>query len=308
MMLLKFIFAIGMLVTITHAACPVTDEPKKILDCLHYFTSALYGALVQDVKVVCQVAADISRCIKDEISECVAIEIGRAALNEAQALAENCCPRTDNDKCPMKASFMSSVNLQRCFAADSLVTLTDGQSKRIIELESGDTILAYDDKTKKITSTQVLAMLDSQPHQYALFKQLTTVSGRQLSLTSSHLLSTDIHGYVMAKNIHVGMNIYVMNDNGLLTTETVSNVTDVVKQGYVAPLTEQGTLIVNNVAASCYAAINNHHLAHAALAPMRWWYGLFGQTKTSDKTVGIHWFPKMLYEMTTFLMPSIIEN
>ena len=33
------------------------------------------------------------------------------------------------------------------------------------------------------------------------------------------------------------MNIFVMNDKNLLTSETISNVIDVVKQGYVAPLT-----------------------------------------------------------------------
>jgi hypothetical protein len=129
-----------------------------------------------------------------------------------------------------------------------------------------------------------------------------------MSLTSSHLLPTDIHGYVMAKNIRIGMKIYVINDNGLLTVETISNVVDVIKQGYVAPLTQEGTLIVNNVAASCYATINNHYVAHAILAPMRWWYELFGGAKELNEMIGIHWFPKMLYEMTTFLMPSLIHE
>jgi hedgehog protein len=137
---------------------------------------------------------------------------------------------------------------------------------------------------------------------------VTTITGRQLSLTSSHLLPTDTHGYVMAKNIHTGMNIYVMNENGVLMSETIANVSDVVKQGYVAPLTEEGTLIVNNVAASCYATINNHYVAHGVLAPMRWWYRLFGISKESNEVIGVHWFPKMLYEMTTFLLPSIIQK
>jgi intein/homing endonuclease len=137
---------------------------------------------------------------------------------------------------------------------------------------------------------------------------VTTITGRQLSLTSSHLLPTDTHGYVMAKNIHEGMNIYVMNENGVLISETISNVSDVVKQGYVAPLTEEGTLIINNIAASCYATINSHSTAHAVLAPMRWWYRLFGVSKESNEMVGVHWFPKMLYEITTFLLPSIIHK
>ncbi|CAF3465023.1 unnamed protein product [Rotaria sp. Silwood1] len=318
-----------MLVTITDAQCSIAGDPKEVVKCVQHITLVLYGALAKDLKIICQVAADVSDCLSTEISDCVEAEIGIAALNEAKRLAENCCPVANSTSCPILSGSHFAMN--SCFAADSLLTLVNGKQKQIIELQSGDTILAYDDKTNNLIPTNVLTMLDYQPKQYgrisnfcffiiiiiivniifhlsAVFKQLTTVSGRQLSLTLSHLLPTDIHGYVMAKNIRVGMNIYVMNDDGLLVTETISNVIDVVKQGYIAPLTQQGTLIVNNVAASCYATINNHHLAHVVLAPMRWWYGLFGETKVSDKTIGIHWFPNMLYEMTTFLMPSILQN
>lgn len=140
----------------------------------------------------------------------------------------------------------------------------------------------------------------------ALFKQVTTISGRQLSLTSSHLLLTDqesSHDYVMAKSLQSGMNIYVMNEQGILISEKVANVSDVVKQGYMAPLTNEGTVIVNSIAASCYATINSHDVAHIVLSPMRWWYNLFG----GSKEIGVHWFAKMLYEMTTLLIPSIIH-
>jgi len=303
--MLKSILVISVLTTITHAACPITDNPKQIIDCLGFLTSGLYGAAIQDVKIICNVATDIATCVSQEMGECIAAEIGRAAFNEIKSLAENCCPARDNSKCPIRDSVLKD---QRCFSADSLVTLADGKQKSIAELRSGDLVLAYDDKTKKVISTHVLTMLDNQPNQFALFKQLTTVSGQHLSLTSTHLLPTDIHGYVMAKNIREGMNIYTINDNGVLTTETISNVIDDIKQGYVAPLTQEGTLIVNNIAASCYATINNHHLAHIALAPMRWWYTLFGATKESNEISGIHWFPKMLYEMTNFLLPSIIQK
>jgi len=305
MICLKFILIIGLLTTITHAACPITEDPKKIINCLRFITSGIYGAVVQDVEMICSVASEIAVCARAELGECIAAEIGRAALNEIKNLADNCCSPNNHAKCPVRNGIF---NGQRCFAVDSLVNLGNGKQKTIAELRSGDTVLAYNDKTKKVLSTTVLTMLDNQPNQFAMFKQLTTVSGRQLSLTSSHLLPTDIHGYIMAKNIRVGMNIYVMNDNGVLTNETISNVVDVIKQGYVAPLTQEGTLIVNNVAASCYATINSHHLAHAAVAPMRWWYGLFGVAKESNEILGIHWFPKMLYEMTTFLMPSIIHK
>ena len=52
------------------------------------------------------------------------------------------------------------VQDQRCFAADSLVTLADGRQKSLAELRSGDLVHAYNDATKKVVSTPVLTMLD----------------------------------------------------------------------------------------------------------------------------------------------------
>jgi hypothetical protein len=64
--------------------------------------------------------------------------------------------------------FLTESNLQeqRCFAADSIVTLSDGNQKLIADLQSGDSILAYHDKTKNIVSTHLLTMLDFQPHRF----------------------------------------------------------------------------------------------------------------------------------------------
>lgn len=114
----------------------------------------------------------------------------------------------------------------------------------------------------------------------------------------------------MAKNIESGMNIYIVNEEGALIEDRVSNVSDVVKQGYMAPLTQEGTLIVNHIAASCYAIIDSHDVAHAVLAPMRWWYNLFGTGSKRDETmpVGVHWFPKMLFDITASVLPSVIQK
>ncbi|CAM4812738.1 unnamed protein product [Rotaria magnacalcarata] len=305
MILYKFILALGLLTATTFAECPITANPTEIANCLRYLTSVILGAAIRDNKILCSIAADIANCAKRELRDCVAEKFGRAALDEISEIAETCCPDRNSRHCPIRDTVIEE---QRCFAADSLVTLANGNQKSIANLRSGDSLLAYDDKTKKVLSTNLITMLDFQPQRFALFKQVTTHTGRQLSLTSAHLIPTDKHGYVMAKNIHTGMNVYVMNDDGILITETVSNVSDVVKQGYVAPLTVEGTLIVNNVATSCYATIDSHYIAHTVLAPMRWWYSLFGKSNESSEMIGVHWFPQMLYEMTAHLIPSIIQK
>ncbi|CAM4852553.1 unnamed protein product [Rotaria socialis] len=274
-----------------NARCNLTAEPLELIDCLSHMSTIILGLAKNDIQRVCKSTSLIVKCAQNHLAECIGQKVGEAAFREIVDLAENCCPERNNPTCPIKDSIIEE---QRCFAADSLVTLSNGDEKSIANLQSGDSLLAYDDKTKKVLSTNLITMLDFQPQRFALFKQVTTHTGRQLSLTSSHLMPTDKHGYVMAKNIHAGMNVYVMNDDGILITETVSNVSDVVKQGYVAPLTVEGTLIVNNVAASCYATIDSHYIAHTVLAPMRWWYSLFGK---SSSMIGVHWFPQILKYM-----------
>ncbi|CAF1488720.1 unnamed protein product, partial [Rotaria sordida] len=284
----------------TNARCNLTAEPLELISCLSHISTIILGVAKNDIQRVCRSTSSIAECASGHLSECVGQQIGQGAFREIMDLLTNCCPDRNSPDCSIKDSKLQD---QRCFAADSFVTLSNGKQKSIANLQLGDSLLAYDDKTKKILSTHLLTMLDFQPHRFALFKQMTTSTGRQLSLSSSHLVPTDKHGYIMAKNIRIGMNVYVMNNNGVLISERVSNVSDVVKQGYIAPLTEEGTLIVNNVAASCYATINNHYVAHVVLAPMRWWYSLFGISNKSNEVIGIHWFPKILYEITTFFIP-----
>ena len=129
----------------------------------------------------------------------------------------------------------------------------------------------------------------------ALFKQVTTCTGEELTITPAHLLLTVSSGYLMAKHLTVGMSIFVQHRNGSILPSTIDRIVDVVQQGYLAPLTSEGTLLVNQIAASCYATISNHHAAHWALAPMRWWYQWFADS--SDRT-GIAWYPQMLFQLT----------
>ncbi|CAF3409321.1 unnamed protein product, partial [Rotaria sp. Silwood2] len=238
-MLFKIVFIFGCFVLTTNARCNLTAEPLELIECLSFTSTIVLGLVKNDIQRVCKSASLIATCASGHLSDCIGQQIGQAAFKEIINLSINCCPDRNSPSCSIRDSVMQE---QRCFSADSLVTLSDGKQKSIVDLQSGDSLLAYNDKTKKVLSTHLLTMLDFQPHQFgkiyqftyiilfisffllAFFKQVITTTGRQLSLSSSHIVPTDKHGYVMAKNIRIGMNVYVMNDNGVLITETVSNV------------------------------------------------------------------------------------
>lgn len=94
-----------------------------------------------------------------------------------------------------------------------------------------------------------------------------------------------------------------------------------IETGAYAPLTRSGNLIVNNIIASCYAVINDQSIAHWSFLPIR----LLETIKDSFQSIayllhltkhrsntnlvsshqnGVHWYPKMLYSLSKYIIPS----
>lgn len=70
--------------------------------------------------------------------------------------------------------------------------------------------------------------------------------------------------------------------------------------GSYAPLTRHGTLVVEDVVASCFAAVADHHLAQLAFWPLRLFPSLpWGSWTPSE---GVHWYPQLLYRLGRLLL------
>ncbi|CAF1368197.1 unnamed protein product [Rotaria sordida] len=128
-------------------------------------------------------------------------------------------------------------------------------------------------------------------------KKGRTDSGNEISLTEYHLIpiinSNGNEQYVFAKQIKIGDYLFVLF-NGKLKYSPVINITIEMKKGYYAPLTMKGTLLVNNILASCFANAYNHHSAQYYMAPFRYYYKFARFTSLYDpfnvnKTEGLYW-------------------
>ena len=69
---------------------------------------------------------------------------------------------------------------------------------------------------------------------------------------------------------------------------------------------------MNQILASCFSSIKNHHLAQFYLFPIRWYYQLnrlfsIQQTSNEQNIDGIHWFIDILYRILLVFRHFSIE-
>ncbi|CAG9559687.1 unnamed protein product [Danaus chrysippus] len=189
-----------------------------------------------------------------------------------------------------------------CFPSGSLVHTETGP-KNIDSLQKGDRVLAADNDGKLVYS-EVLTFIDRDPNAVRQYIEFTAENNATITTTPSHLLllaSADGWRESFADNVQIGDYLLTRGQGSVMRPSRVVNIRRVSKLGLFAPLTRTGTIIVDDALASCYALINSHSIAHAAMAPLRW---LAQWNRTPELPRGVHWYANALYNIGDFVLPS----
>jgi len=228
----------------------------------------------------------------------------------------------------------SSGKTGGCFPGRSLVRTEDGSTKRLDEVRLGERIASLDSRGDVVYS-EVIAFLDRSPSEKRQFIRLTTKSGRMLTLTPAHLVPVEGRSSVFAVNVQPGDRILVSDTDAASATnevdsrlrwDSVIETKLVLEEGVYAPLTMEGTLLVDDVVASCYAVVNSQSVAHYSFLPLRIWHSVtsfflqrLGDMKHFEakqnnasrieptrggEQEGIHWYASMLYSLSSYVLPS----
>ncbi|XP_029979015.1 sonic hedgehog protein [Sphaeramia orbicularis] len=220
--------------------------------------------------------------------------------------------------CSVKAENSVAAKSGGCFPGSSTVTLQDGTKKAVQDLRTGDRILAADDDGHPIF-TDFIMFIDQDSTTRRMFYVIETDWGQKITLTAAHLLfvghnSTEeeegLMSAVFASQVRPGQKVLVFDERRRgLEPVTVKRIYTQEHEGSFAPVTVQGTVVVDEVLASCYAVIQDHDLAHWALAPVRlayWVSTLFSSSPppVSAQKDGVHWYSKILYQLGTWLLDS----
>ncbi|XP_013360026.1 PREDICTED: sonic hedgehog protein [Chinchilla lanigera] len=239
--------------------------------------------------------------------------------------------------CSVKAENSVAAKSGGCFPGSATVHLEQGGTKLVKDLRPGDRVLAADDQGRLLYS-DFLTFLDREDGAKKVFYVIETREPRErLLLTAAHLLfvapphndsaAGGARGrrVLFASRVRPGQSVYVVaerdGDRRLLPAAVHSVTLREEAAGAYAPLTAQGTILINRVLASCYAVIEEHGWAHRAFAPFRLAHALLaalGPARTDRgagggggdpqpapaPAEGVHWYSRLLYRIGTWLLDS----
>ncbi len=142
-----------------------------------------------------------------------------------------------------------------CLAGDAMVTMADGTTSRVDELNEGDEVAR---------GRQVFMFTHRDEQKEARFLRFTSTTGETLELTHGHYLY--VNGVPRtARDVRVGDTL----QRGDGSVVMVGEVTEVLKKGVYNPQTVQGDIEVNGFVVSTYTEAVQPEIAHPALAPLR---------------------------------------
>lgn len=214
------------------------------------------------------------------------------------------------------------------------------------QLKVGESVASLD-SSGEVVYSEVIAFLDRAPKERRQFMKLTTMSGKNLTLTPLHLVpvvseeSTESKDQssrtIFASRVRIGDRLLIQEDSNDMSVrwDRVTAIELIISNGIYAPLTRDGTIIVGNVVASCYAVMESQTIDHLSFLPLRiiisiksgldgighFIIGIFKTPAQPSRTLnneidddkidqgpeGIHWYANFLYKIGNFIMPSTIN-
>merc|ERR1711970_255944 len=171
-----------------------------------------------------------------------------------------------------------------CFPGSSLVKLSSGESRPMRDVETGDSVMTMVEG--RMTTTKVLGFVAKSVSSSTEYLNIRTEDGRSLSISQTHVMFvSDPYGNskdVMAKDVNIGDRVMVQDGDHVKKSVVVEIGLEAMVGAYV-PLTEHGTLMVDDVLCSCYTNCD-HPTVHLLFSPARWFPSLF-LTDTEGGTI-----------------------
>ena len=185
-----------------------------------------------------------------------------------------------------------------CFPGNASVVLRGGERVRMDELKIGDYVLSIHPTTGKPVYSKVYLWAHRDPHNTATFLHITHPHGH-LHISANHLiLSGDKRRPVPSDQLRVGDSVHFLSpclsqqqmdgeegeergDSHTLISVPVLHIQTCTQVGYYAPFTNNGLIVVDDIAASVYSHISTHSQSDSSSSNSSWlWSGVWHSVKS----------------------------
>lgn len=188
--------------------------------------------------------------------------------------------------------------LGRCFPANAYVRREDGEQILIKNVKIGDKLLTLNHQGSPIYS-EVNMMMHRQPNVVVKdYVKISTEAGKTIVLSLHHLIAisninSSTQQFIFGKDIIPRHHhILTYDEKGGVARSRVLSKEYATELGAFAPLTMEGTLVVNDVYASCYSEFPSHMISHHVFIVWRTIYSYLSPLLDFQSSAdGIHWYP-----------------
>uniref|UniRef100_A0A7E5A0N1 HintN domain-containing protein n=1 Tax=Panagrellus redivivus TaxID=6233 RepID=A0A7E5A0N1_PANRE len=155
-----------------------------------------------------------------------------------------------------------------CFAADTMVKTQKRGVIRIDELKVGELVEFANGNTTSYD--EVISFLHRLPETMATFVRLQLTDGTEIKLTPQHFIhkvncanpSMETVQQVYAVEVAVGDCLLKKSADSTFIATQVAVISTSEEKGAYSPMTASGTIVVNDVMASCHNVVRSETLSH----------------------------------------------
>lgn len=158
-----------------------------------------------------------------------------------------------------------------CFPANATVVTEKSGIKSISELRVGDKVLTVKN-SNMLQYEDVFFIAHSDSDVTTNYLKIHTESGAEILISPNHCIPIgSINHLKPASEIAIENKVFSVKGHNVVS-DRVTSITNVKLPGAYCPYTLNGTIVVNNVVASCYSNTVSPILSHSLLSPLRMMY------------------------------------
>lgn len=214
-----------------------------------------------------------------------------------------------------------------CFDGESTVTTEEGKPVPLRHLRPGDRVTSFDDEGRVRPDTFLAFIHREERDSDAHVISIGTEDGAAVRLTENHLVYLLDADDVLASNgssrprdaqarfagrARVGQYLHTTTTTTsaaggqMKLSRIVSVERRAAENGVYAPLTSSGRIVVNGVAASCYAVVECQRCAHHAMAPVRLYHRAASYFRRDDGGCdgSVGQYSRLMQWLASMVMPD----